>query len=885
MNKKSKISPAVKWVFSIFILLIMIIATVFGSLFYLNPTLKQNNSTNKEIIGSKIVLKIQEDKFQSNSKGTLTPYQIAENVKKYLQEKGDKLTSNFDVNLLENNLIEVKSLNATNDDSKKQLINSLVNKPYLTITDHNGNPLFYKGRYQNSSAPSEKKGLNNLIEEGSKNFNMDLDPNPASDKIPQGYADRIQIKLNSYAWDQFTHLAYDYWIRGFQGQNQNPESPENKVYFWLNLDEFIANAIENDSENWEKAGKNPVRYAYVKNNPDKEITRDKDGNILSSVDPILKNSINAQRYLISSVSPVSLISSQKRDSIFYLINNSPNGYSNKQLTSLINFSYTPFVLDKEFSYFETKKAYKFDYYGILILISFAVMALFLVLKHRFLGIIASITMAFLIFVFLSILTAFGVMINSLIVLSTIIILFIAFNLLAKKLQIFNKEIREGSNTNKAINKATKKTFSFGLDVIATLAIASIVSFYLNINHSTTIGATIGVGAILIATIIIGLNPLIFKSIIQTEFFDNKKHLVHCSKTRVCKLSSKLDNLFKLKFFIIPLIIFAVVGLIAYSTFAIKDNSFVNGLNLGNNFKNNFIYSIGLDFKNNESRNSHILIMNDITEFITSSKNIGKDITIQNIKINEDGLNSLLIYSKNNINEFINNDLVNFFEEKNYANVELIKTSNLLKNTTALQTVGWNILLIFLVNISIAIYLSFRYSLQSSIIYVIKQFILITLIISFLAIFRTHIDVYMFAGILFATFINTIDHTLISSRIKSEIKKDINTKNFIYKEDQIRSIFKLIITDMISIQNFNMLFGVIMLLTAPFLLVNISFNTVVIISSSLMILWYLNLFVMPRIWERLLNNKYKNKLKRIQNNFWATEKIQEQVFIGINDFSM
>ncbi|BAP39345.1 protein translocase subunit SecDF [Metamycoplasma canadense] len=784
MNKKNKISPALKWVFSIFVIIGMILSIVFGTIFYLAPTIKNTNPTNDKIIGTTAILKIQKNKYQSNSKTKITPSQISNIVKNYLQQKEDKLTSNFDVRPLSNNRLEVKSLLATNEKKQIQLINSLTKKPNLTITDNNGNPLFYKGKYQIGS-------LDKLIQDGSQNYNMDLDANPATDIIPQGYADRIQIKLNEYAWDQFTRLAYDYWARGFQTRSQDLNNPQNKIYFWLNLEEFIERAKKFDKENWEKAKQNPVNYAYVNHNPGVMVEKDKKGNILSSLDPILKNSINAQKYLISATSPISLISSQKRDSVLYLINNSPNGYSNKQLTSLINFSHTPFILEKENVYFNNKKSFQFDSISLAILVIFATMSLILILKYRLLGAIATTTMAFLLFVFLSIITSFGVVVNSLVTLGTMFILIVVFALMMKKLQIFNKELNEGSNTNKAIKKATRKTFLSGLDIVAVLILGSISAFYLNINHSSTIGALIGIGALLIAFIVVGLNTLIFKSIIQTDSFDNKKYLLGKINLKQNNFESKINNFFKTKFFIIPIIAILIIGLIVYITYSVKNKHFLAGFNVSQN------------------------------------------------------------------------------------TLEILNISS---------TLGWTIFLILLINFSVAIYITFRYSLQATIIFILKHILLSFLTISILLITRIETNYFIYDGLIFVTFINIFDTVINSSRIKSEVKKDTNTKNFIYKPEQVQ-IFRTLILDTILYQNISALLGITILISSPLLLVNISINAILIFGLSFVFNWYLNLFITPRIWEMLVNKKYKNKQKRIQNNFWQTEKIQEQTFIGINDFSM
>ncbi|EPJ12965.1 protein-export membrane protein SecD, partial [Chlamydia psittaci 01DC11] len=43
---------------------------------------------------------------------------------------------------------EVIDYNGKTEAEKQKLVSSLVNKPYLTFTDQNGDPIFYRGRYQ-----------------------------------------------------------------------------------------------------------------------------------------------------------------------------------------------------------------------------------------------------------------------------------------------------------------------------------------------------------------------------------------------------------------------------------------------------------------------------------------------------------------------------------------------------------------------------------------------------------------------------------------------------------------------------------------------------------------------------------------------------------------
>ncbi|ENY68680.1 Protein-export membrane protein [Metamycoplasma auris 15026] len=810
MNKKSKLSPVVKWLFGIFVLLGMILSIIFGSIFFLGPKLKANNPVSNNNIHSNIELRIKKDNFQTSSKRDLAPNKIAQIIKNYLQVKDDQLTSNFDVNLLSKDKIQVKSLLATNKNKKNELISSLINKPYLTITDHTGRPLFYKGRFQSDFDGSH--GLDELIKEGSRDFNMDLDANPASDKIPEGYSDRIQIKLNDYAWTQFTQLAFFYYIRSSQTQNHDFEAPENKVYFWLNLDEFIHNSIKNDKKGWEEAKNNPVNYAYVGNDPKGDEEKDKNGRVIKRGIPFLKNSINAQKYLISAVSPISLISSNKRDSVFYLINNSANGYSNKQLASLINFSYTPFILEKletkdanglvaenKENKFVTKPKFQYDSYILAIVIVFALMALFLGIKYRLLGVISIVAMAFLLFVLLSIIVAFGVIINSLIAITIISMLFVVFVLVTKKLQIFEKEILDGFGTAKSMSKANKKSILSGLDLLAVLGISSIIAFYLNINHSATIGAIIGITALLALGIIVGLYTLVIRSLIQNDFFENKKNLLLTHSKNKLDIKSKINIFFKAKFFGIPFALIFFAAIVMFIAFAIKDQSIFAGFNTKNFFGQNI-------------------------KFVFSETNIG-------------------------------------------------------------YMIGWTTLLIVLINAAAMLYISFRYSLQAGVIYLIKNLVSCLTFVALLIIIRAKIDNFVYDGIILITFINICDSVINSARINSEIKKDINTKNYIYTKEQIQDIFSGWIIDIFLVQNINLLIGITILISAPFLLVNIAFSVIFGLGISFVLMWYLNLFIIPKIWESLLNKKYHNKQIRIHNDFWKTQKIEEQTFIGINDFSM
>jgi protein-export membrane protein secD len=123
----------------------MLIAIIFGSIFYLKPKLSTNTDSNIKSIKSTLKISKSTNDNLTNKK-TLSDKEVLRKTKAYLQNKN--LLSTYDLSITGKNQISLTDYTSKNDVQKNRLINSLTKKPYLTFTYENGDPVFYKGKFQ-----------------------------------------------------------------------------------------------------------------------------------------------------------------------------------------------------------------------------------------------------------------------------------------------------------------------------------------------------------------------------------------------------------------------------------------------------------------------------------------------------------------------------------------------------------------------------------------------------------------------------------------------------------------------------------------------------------------------------------------------------------------
>ncbi|WP_369086051.1 protein translocase subunit SecDF [Metamycoplasma spumans] len=885
MKKAKFFTNKFRWIINIFIIIAMLLTTILGGVLFLGPKLKNQNNSNviQNNIGLRIVKTPNANGKTNQDISSEKALNLTEN---FILNKEGIFSSSYDFNLSSENLISINNFQDKTQEGSDSLITSLVNKPYLTVTDSHGNPLFYKGQYISRYNPSSalNKNLSDFITDGPENFYISLENNPATTRNKQGASHRLQVKLTDEGWDSFVKLRQEYqFINGFQNNNDGFINPERKVYFWLNLHEFIKIAKEKFPEQWQKSGQNPVNFAYINNSANIEEEKDQQGKTISRKEPVLKlNEINARKFLIYSALPELLLSPLKTESSFYLLNNNEHGPTDKEIEASINFSYAPFKLEKDYSYFVTQNVSANNKYLIVLASLFALFAVFLIIKYRLFGLVSVISLGLFIFAFISIVTAFNISINPIVALIIMFICFFAFDLMHNKLDIFKKESIEGSNPNKAINKASKNGIISGLDVSVGLIVISIFGIFINLSYGNTLSTIMFIAIFASAIIIMLLNTWLLRSLVKTEAFDKKEKALLWNSPLLNKISNKLNLISKSRYYLIGFGLFIFAAILVFAILAGLNKNILFGINLSTQLSNSYHYyilpetSISFNGWNSEQ-------VNMIASYIISELSHSK-VQVVNNNLNNDTF-GILITSLSDLSHFITNNL------KDYASsvTQGASTSiNLISEKLNLVNLGKNIGLLSAIIFGslsfVLIYVAIRFSFISMFVVLIKQILGIIMIFAFMMVTYTEFNQGIYGGLILFTMFNIWDSLINANRIKGDFKGDLNTKNYIYSDEKIEEIFKLHVKEIFARQIMNLVSIIAIIVLSLTLMQALNKTGLLVFSFGVISTVLLNLFLIPNLWMRLTKLHFHKKIKRMNNGFWNTEKIEEQTFIGINDYS-
>lgn len=871
MKTGKLINTKLRWFINILLLVAMILTIIFGSIFYLKP--KMQCST-LNVTSIKSVLKITETSNQNLDNKKLPKQQNILNTTKQYLEKANSLSS-YDVSLSGKNLLEVIDYNGKTEAEKQKLVSSLVNKPYLTFTDQNGDPIFYRGRYQSLiEKDPNRKTFKDFIQGDPADFMPWLKESPANYHNSKGYSNRVSLNFTKEGWSEYIRWGNEsyilYYYRGAAASN---------AYVWTNLKEFYETYKDEIDSKW---GGNPVKFAYADGRiaPEeikpKENEKDKKAYTLN---PYLKSI--ASKYLISAAHPLAMVPSDSAlSSYIYIYNENKNGYTDAELARIINYSMSPFELVQEYSYFVTTNKAVTNKYLVILAIMFSLFAVFLIIRYRFFGFLSLLSLLFFIFILLTAIIALGIKITPIVAIAIIVSVIVAFDLIHNTLDSMKKAINEGSNASKAIAKARKTTLIPSLDVIFVLLVYSIFNIYINLSQNYAISLILFASSIISLAISIILNTLILRSWVKLEIFYNRIALVSW-RNKSYQKAYNVNLMSKSKYFPIGFALFAIISIIVVLSIGFSNHSLISGINLNSELRGEYQYML-MSNKNSSIPFFDESNVNTIQEALKSSPDL-KNAIISQVVLEKFSTNTnyaILIRSKTDIE----NTLVTF-----QGSLPILAGSKLIANNIQPMSIGYDIATFAIIFFSsfalISIYVMIRYSWVATIILWIKA--LFVGILTFVILFTSYglISYSLFDGLMLGTVFVIYDSIINFSKIKEELSKDLNTKNTIYSKEKLQLIFKEYIVNIFSRQLILVLSAAI-LLPICIIFMNLLNKSIILITSfSIISIALINFFMLPLIWCNILVQKYKMKEKRIKNNFWKNVGVEEQTFSHINDFSM
>ncbi|QJG67013.1 protein translocase subunit SecDF [Mycoplasma phocoenae] len=838
-----------KWILTIFSTIAIFVFLITGICF--GFLTKNKNAVNSQ--ESKIVLKIKNSNNQNLANtDSVSNNHVFESTREYLTVQKINTESQVD---LSNDSLVITTPNVTSDKDNDRLIDSLTTKPYLTFTDKNGTPLFYKNNFV---APNTNKSvtLEKFIKGDARDFSISLKNKPAEWNTG---ASTGTIALN------LTDQGNQSWL---DLKNYLPFSYGEKLYVWLNLQEFIKRAKTEYPDQWKQSGENPVNFAFIGNsNKPQEYTepssnpKEKPNKITKP--PVLKEGdLKSGKYLIFEANSPFWLDSQRFGENKIFIKNQNNVLSDKELAAKINFAYDSFELEKITSYYTSTKSLSIYKLTIIATIILTILSVILMIKNRLLGLVTSGLIGLNILVITALMISFGAIITPLFVTSLLLVTIISFALINATMRKFNREVKKGITVTKSMNKAQKLNFVNSLDITFILFSLGLLVLYLGSYFTTSIAAIVILGS-LSSTLLINLiaNGL-FSLISQMEYF-NKKPFLLASTMKTKELS----------FTVVSKRWHSIV-IFGFITIAMLISLFIYGID--------FTRSLGLSselFQHQEwFITSPQLSMDQAKQLqqilITDYKNI----EIFNTSINN---NSVLL-------RIIGQDITNNVLMDKLSKVAFINElefTQLLKNSNGfLIQLGWSILPIFAFSILVFLYLTFRYTWVSGVVFVVKAFlinlILTALLIAFKLPFNSNIiSVYFISYALIIT-----NHLLSTGEIHSLVHSDTKLNNYIFTDDEIQGINVIYSRNRFKNLVFICLFTLLMSIPLLAFANTFDINTVLqLLLTGASILLFDSL-IGSRLWIWLFKLKNKNKQKRIETYYWNSSKLEEQEFLSINNFN-
>ncbi|TDO19850.1 preprotein translocase subunit SecD [Mycoplasma testudineum] len=839
-----------------------ILSIVLGSTLYLN---NNTNLSNEYGNGARIVAKVT-DKNQ-NVVDDATLERATQNLTNQLS--GGSGINGININLNGNGIFEATSSEVSSDSELEKFSQDVSQQANFIVTDINGKPLFFDGAFnQNTTIDYQNPSS---IEWN--RYQVPISPEGASVVLANNGSSNLVVKLaDSNAQQQWALMTF----------NMSQNTTSSAIVFWYNLEEFvnIANQNQNNSD-WNNAKFNPVNFAYVNNSP--TTTQTGTDNQNTTLNNNLKTeSIKANDYLIFFNNTTTLQNTESFTIPIEANNAIARNYSFKINSTAVDYDIT--VLASYFiqplngvnTFFKVQLAFA---------IAFALIALFLVITYGIFGLIGAFGLALFSFLNILFFTLLGGEWSPAVVAGSIIGFSFILDALIYYLDQIRKQVRRGETVIKAIKSVSKNSYVNLVDSSIIAIIVGTIFFYFGFRELKTF--SLGFIISIFTNLIIMIFVIHFFVMISISLFniENKLALIGIRKKSMSNLENKfisnLDFVKQSKFVNIGIVIFIVISLIVFSSLAGANQSALSGIETSIDFSGGSLVTISRD------SNSQLLLSN---ETATQLKNALEQNTLLDNA-------TIAIYPSQN------NALNNVLEIKTSVQLsssEINSLQDIVKNITGentLTTYSFNANIIssleaksqtIAASIAFAIVLAFagiysliRFRYAYSISLLIGILIQIIIMISVFVITRLPIDKYFLIAILAGLFYSTLNKFAIANRIKQITYKEFHNTQFDYliikqivnrsiRENIVRNLYlnlAMIIISLVFLAffgtvNISLIIGLILVVVTTFISTN---------------------FVTLIVYIKLEAFRHKRSRVRESRNFWASGKVEEQIFVGFNDY--
>ena len=729
----------------------------------------------------------------------------------------------------------------TNTKQKEEIEELITHKPKLSFTDIYGNLLF----------------------DGYQNFNEKI-VNSNGKIIPLSSKSNVPIKSGS-ASPSFTRVQLQIvngktaeWTKATK-YISSLEKGSNRIFVWLDLDKFVEKMETDWPKIWSESGENPIVASRV--------SVEKDGKNVSGE---RKYTIDSSKYLISSPSVNESLTGTN-----FVIEGLKNSIESKDLSRKINYGSSNYKLNLEYSnYVEASYgANAFDKAITAGIIVFAFIALFLIVNYGILGILSSLSMALYIFMTLTLFTLMRGQYSPESIAALIIGIGMSLDANIITFERLKNEVYEGVNLKNGLKNANKKSTSTILDSNITTLIVALVLFFFGTRNIIGLSVTLILSIVLTLFLVLGFTKFTSRILVNTGIFQKRLHLLGFKPKFDVKIQNKInkfDYIKNSKWFNLVSFLIIFVAYLMYCIYASINLSFIEGLNVSQDFTGGTSVLIipreGLD--SISSANAE-LIKSDLVSRGFESNNI------EFIKESE----KIVSIKYSSVKTFVDASLFKQTFENKFDNIQFIQS--ITTNDVANKILFNALIGIGIAVIGIIIYTLFRFKWTYSISAIIAIIHDSIIVIALFIMFRIEISPIFIAGVLSIIGYSINDTIVIFDRLREKLSENAEKLT----PEKIKELSNASIKETLKrsiLTSFTTIMAVVILM---------SFGNATKFSFNIAMLFgliagtYSSIFIATFVWTKLEIFRQKRISLRKEKDFWASGENEEQVFKGINDFSV
>ncbi|QNM93332.1 protein translocase subunit SecDF [Mycoplasma sp. Pen4] len=845
-----------------------LLAIVFGSVYYIG------NNVNKSIDyggGIEVLLQVKKD-------GKVADPKLTEIVNKSLTERltGGVSINGISVSSEGDGKIRITKSGKISEKEKNEFIDTITNKPILTLTNTNIQPIFYDGKF---------------VADGS------LEKGNASNWIPPIEIDSANVITNPSNGQPAVELSLKpggavQWTEATKYISEQPQG-QNRILMWLNIEKLLELAKTKYTTDWDASGQNLWNFIHVGNKAFVQTT-----NALGQ--PEFKPSVlkekefNASNYLISDAQVNGALTGDKIQ-----ISGNFTPAKAAELAGKINYGISNYDLDIISSAYIDQSLQNDAFYYAMIagIVIFSLISLFMIVNYGLLGALSTISIALYVFLTLLIFTALRGEYSPATIAALIIGIGISVDANVITYERLKRHIYEGEALKKSYRNANRLSLSSIIDANLTTIIVGFILFYFGTKDVRGFSVTLVLSVLFTLLVMLVFSRFLATLLVSSGLFENrlwllgirKRYINH--KTKLGILVDKNNYLKQAKWFALGSIIFILIGIIVFTSISASNKELWAGFNRSIEFSGGINIAIRPDAISNmtKAQASEILQAlekaNNNGQLPIKIENFNDVVYLVSLSSGEATLEnwSVVIRTQQDfsVQAKAQMEAIKQIAETTAPSLSLNIIDYLVSTSEAHKLVLNAIIATSISFIGIVLYLLVRMNWTYSIAAIIGLLHDFLMVIAFIVISRLQVSPIIVAALLSILGLSINDTVVTFDKIRETIHTKYPAK--ILSKDDITHIVNSSIAETLkrSLYTSGTTITAILVLLSFHNATNFTFNVVMLFGITIGV--YSSIFICSWIWAKIEYKRQRSIERKINSGYWNINNPDEQTFSGVNDY--